>query len=82
MLSLATTSNLRDEFYSLNNGCTLARVQMKGDQLSQIVVTSSTFEGINNRIYTSILGNSGKPLTRDQYIQRREAMRDHQLKVS
>lgn len=82
MPSLVTTSTLRDEFYSLNNGGTLARVQMNGDELSQILVTSGTSEGINNRVYTSILRNCGKPLTREQYTQRRDALRGLQPQMA
>ncbi len=63
-----------DEFYSLREGQTLARVEMNGDVLSQIIVTDGQSEGVNNRVYIPIIKGRAQPLTREEYTARRALM--------
>ncbi len=57
----------REEFYVLREGGKLARVEMEGDLLSQITVTSDCSEQIDNRAYMRILKGYARPITREEY---------------
>lgn len=69
---------LSEEFYSFASG-DVARVEMHGDALSQVVVTDAISESTNNRYYMRILDGDADQISRQQYDLRRAALKRQAL---